>query len=320
MVDEKVINKVILGLQPNYCSMNEREKELALVSLAHNFYNEIRSELAMELFGTNIEDEILWWSSLSNEQKNLFDLHLADLVGIGKNKISLATVLPGPGKSLLDYDTVYSFDYEDFKAHKRMSELECSAEYLASYYRAFLPGTLLMMMHKNKVHYGMIISMANSLRIDILDYAYKIAAELIPSSVVLGPNHQKKAMNWTVRDRKRDAGGRERELAKLNDSANKFSVARKLVLDDMLDDQAPMILINTFTDGQSSNNIDIIVSNKTVLKQVHWKTFMDDIEKITDGREKYQQILNQEKVLAKAFMIKEHRKIILSRFAKIEDN
>lgn len=139
--------------------------------------------------------------------------------GIGEDYIYLNECM-AKGKSLLDFSTLYDFDYDDYLFQEKANKREFP-DYKGANYFAYKHPSWVRLLIQGKFYYASFLSLATYLLDEIESAGNDYINELIPHNFVDGENQGKREKGGFLWDMKIDAGGLE-DLAKITSDDEPF--------------------------------------------------------------------------------------------------
>ena len=268
------LRKAIIKHIPEYFSWNEARQEKYRANLPDDVLNNIKCYLINQLFGLTPKtedemDDVL--ESLTEEQLTQINAEALPIYGIGEDKFFLNESF-GDGVTVLDFETLYDYDFNDHKFQQK-EKLKESKNYVVKPYYGSLNFTWARLFINNDFYYGMLSMMSDYInnKLDIIGSDY--IDDLIPNEYVPGPNHGKSQGEAFVYDMKRNANGLEGQLDELNARFWKYLDVTKSRLNIEFDKtNQDLFLIDESKEGDPC--VHFIFRNKSVLKSIHFKTFM----------------------------------------------
>lgn len=266
--------KALMAANPLYHAWSPEQQELFRATMDDAASDRVAAVLLSELqepAGTaeNAGEE---WLDLPNGK---LAYNWADLLttGIGEDMILLNETM-AENVSLLDFETVYDYDLDDYHFQERESSREITDYQKRDYYalRFSLWARLLI---DDKLHYATITSLATHITDELEDQGTDMIHRLIPHDYVEGENHGKKAKGGFVWDMRLDAKGLEPQLDELNERWRQYLQQRWIELSQSFQGQAPAaFMMNTCEDEDLLALF--VFNNAAALKSIRWRSFLSD--------------------------------------------
>lgn len=218
------------------------------------------------------------WGDLSIQQLN--DINPASLLtqGIGEDYIFLNESL-SEGTSLLDFKTLYDYDYHDFLFQEEWRHRDLESYISPGYFPLQHPCWIRLLIN-NELVYGNLHSLAGYVMDQAAENGDRRLNELIPSSLVQGPDHGKSVSGGVQWDYRPDAGGWEPQLKELQRRWWQYQQDAQLSLQQQLAGFSPAAYImhdETLVPGES--NISFVIRNEKTMHRICWRTFLSDVQK-----------------------------------------
>ncbi|MBK8276639.1 MAG: hypothetical protein IPK92_12615 [Nitrospira sp.] len=192
------------------------EQECYRVSMPEQDSFRLRQELVKALFGLHAktdEDLSAISDQFGDEEHLVFNRALLPAAGVGEDSFFLNEYL-GEGKTLLDFDTLYEYDYDDhcFQEQARKDE---APEYVMKPYRGALYHRWARLFIDGAFHYASLCMAAGYVYSNLDEFGQKKVSMLIPHRYVNAKDHGKREGKGTIFSQRLDAGGKEAQAEEL---------------------------------------------------------------------------------------------------------
>ncbi|MDY6840809.1 MAG: hypothetical protein SV429_04770 [Pseudomonadota bacterium] len=248
------------------------------------------------------------WGELSLDQLNR--INPADLLtrGIGQDFVYLNESM-GEGESLLDFDTLYDYDYDNFLFQEEWRHRELKDYVSPGYFPLDQPRWLRLVMNEELV-YGNLFSVASYVISRVAESGDRRLDELIPSAYVEGPNHGKQEDDGVLWDYQLDAGGLEPQLEELRRRWWGYQQSAELGLQWKLADTAPRAyILHDESPVPDEVNINFVIQNEKTMRRVRWRAFLADLSDIDSDRNEVEDLITREKEAALRFIAEQYADI-----------
>ena len=186
----------------------------------------------------------------------LLNSAMLQLTGIGDDYLFLNESM-AENTSLLDFGTVYDYDYADHLFQESMRQKDDS-NYIAKPYRGCPIFSMARLQINGVFHYANLCILAGYLYSKLEEFGFDKINEMIPHEYVDGKNHGKREGKGAIFDLRVDAGGLERQLDELKDRYYKYLFSRcEAILDDF-DAKAPKRVYLVDVSTESEPHIDYL--------------------------------------------------------------
>ena len=305
-----VLRRAIMRVRPEYFGWSQNEREHYAVHCPDDDDFRIDSILLKELFGiapTSREETKAAFDELNETQLNLFNETVLPFTGVGEDNFFLNEFF-GEDKSILNFETVYDYDHADHEFQEGVRQKE-TPSYVARPYRGVLYLGWARLFLDEVFTYANLSMVAGYLYARTDEVASEIMGGLIPHQYVHGKNHGMRSGNGFEWDMRVDAGGKEGLLDELRHLQNDYLMKRHEVLSETWDGNA----LKAFYIGEPALrgelNRDFLFSDKTALRAVRFRSFMQDcrvIERPFNGLTPY---CDAEKQAVENFLRTEHERL-----------
>ena len=315
---EAAVRRAIISVVPDYFAWPVETQERYRATMPDEDHLRIRQVLLKVLFDiktTTSADAETALNSFNDEQYLLLNSAMLQLTGIGDDYLFLNESM-AENTSLLDFETVYDYDYADHLFQESMRQKDDSA-YIAKPYR----GTLYYRwarLHINRVfHYANLCLLAGYVNSKLEEFGFDKINEMIPHEYVDGKNHGKREGQGSIFDMRIDAGGLEAQLDELKDRYYKYLYSRcEAILGDF-DAKAPKRVYLVDVSRDAEPHMDFIFTDKTALQAVSFRQFMKDCQVIKGDSEELKELIEKECQAALGFLDQSHQDIITNFDPKV---
>lgn len=241
--------------------------------------------------------------------KRLKLLNWASLLtsGIGENFIYLNEPM-ADGKSLLDFKTLYDYDYDDHLFQEKSKRRDFQHYEGADYYAWRHPSWARLLVD-DKFYYATLLSLATHVVNEIEAAGDDLIDLLIPHRYLDGTDNGKPEKDGFLWDMKLDADGNEGQLDELRSRWYGYQQERWLDLSKIFSQSEPAIYVQ---DKNSDNdpNLSFIFNNAESLKMVRWRHFLSDCRPVMTEFSTLDDQLALEIKRATSWLTKAHRDIM----------
>ena len=303
---EAVLRRAIIATNPEYFSWTEKEQEKYRGQRKWEddfiFFRIIFKELFD--FKAETQEELdEYYDELSIKDNLILNQTILPMRGIGEDNFFLNESF-GEGKSLLDFETLYDYDYDDHCYQEKARERDFEG-YSKKPYRGSFYGTWANLEIDGEFTYASLSMLSSHILFGVVeDFAFGKINKLIPYKYVRGKNHGKKQKGggylWEQRV---DAKGKEGQLDELKGRLWEYLSGRFYEFSDAANKKYHgKVYIIERSDVDGDPYIDFLFSDMALLKKIHFKSFVKDIrETLGDIQEVYDAI-EREKELVRKFL------------------
>jgi len=290
----RAVDKALMAADAHYHGWPAQQQEIFRATMSEKSQSRVRRVLLDNLLGIkyhgNEPDEVLDETT----PENIDHLNWASLLtcGIGEDYILLNEIMP-EGKTLLDYTTLYDYDYDDYLIQQLLQRQD-NPDYLQTDYYAYSFPLWARLLIEDKFYYATLTSLATQLFDDIEEVGYLFIQQLIPHKYVEGKNHAKQDARGSTWDMQVDADGLEDQLDELNSRWHHYARERW----DALNKSSTHLSAGIYSVQRKQDNephILFIFNNQTTLKNIRWA---------------YEKQLSTERDNAQAFLTENHTDIL----------
>jgi hypothetical protein len=307
---QAALKRALIRVKPRYFSWTMEAQEQYRVAMPDADRFRIRQALLKTLFSISVETEEEMnkvFGTFNDEQYLLFNSTLLPLTGIGGDHFFLNEHLGD--KTLLDFETLYDYDYEDhcYQEEARKRDLK---GYEVHPYRGTPYQHWARLYIDGAFYYATLSCMAGYLLSIIDDSGFDKVSELIPHEYVDGPDHGKREGKGFLYDMRIDAGGLEAHLEELQDRFHRYMTERYNELADDFDREAHRRVYLIDRSRAHDPQMDFIFSDKTALQAVRFRHFMKDCRMIMGDSQELETHIEHERQTVSAYLERMHRDIL----------
>lgn len=205
----------LLALAPAYFTMSADEQDqwrASLTTREDNLYKTLQHHLLVHGLGMDSKKAAkhLNYNSkkrLKGKKLDWLNQHMIHLTGVGVDRFSLNEFL-GDGKTILDYPTLYHYDYADFLFQETARHEQFSIP-PKTQYNGSLHATWARLLIEGTLSYLSLSMLASHVLFALEEMEYTMMEDAIPHSYDNGPNHMKKVQGGFQFDLVLNANGRE---------------------------------------------------------------------------------------------------------------
>jgi len=271
--------KALIAADAHYFSWPADKQERYRATMPSDAYTRVKRVLLKSILGIRSspdEDEVdNAWKSVPT--KNLLLLNWASLLtcGIGNDFIYLNEFM-NEGESLLDYTSLYHYDYE-FHLFQESSKTEEIENYEPCDYFAWRYASWARLLINDQFYYASLLSVATHFLDEIELAGDELIQSLIPHRYVDGPDNGKSVDGGFVWDMKLDAGGFEGELQELRDRWLGYQRKRWIALSKRFAQSEPAVYTDDIETDDDPHRL-FLFNNEHILKKIRWQSFLKDCQ------------------------------------------
>ncbi|MEW6708696.1 MAG: hypothetical protein AB1403_02645 [Candidatus Riflebacteria bacterium] len=305
------LEKAIKEHIPDYFSWDEQAQEKYRMFLPDDVRFKIQQYIYRDLFDIAVgnRDELDdAWDELSEENRLKFNATMLPLQGIGKDCFFLNEYFD-IGKSLLDFETLYQYDFNDFKFQE--SARKSQVNYWAQIYRGSLYAVWARLLINSDFYYATLSMVSGYFLMQLDEFGEDYIEELIPYNFFPGEDHDKETENGcSIWDMQINANGLEPQLEELKRRFWKYieEAQERIKIDyNARAEQKVLILNESRTDDP---HMHFLFSDQRILRRIRFRNFMDDCRRheCKDHSELLKQI-DEEKNKLKNFLDAQYKDI-----------
>ncbi len=311
-----IARRALMIADSHYFAWNARRQELFRAGMDESRRKKIRRALLAAIVDVNctLEEVDLEWSEIAQPEVNFLNWAVLLTEGIGDDYIFLNETF-AEGKTLLDFETLYDFDYDDY-LFQEQARRQSFPDYAGIEYFAFKHPFWGRLLIDENFFYATFTSVATLLIDDIEEVGREYIDQLIPHHLVEGKHHgeqEKGGMRWDMRE---DANGMEAQLGELQMRWGDFLQERWLQMSRFFAQQKPTVYILDDSLDDDPHRF-FIFNNETTLKKIRWRHFLSDCQLYNADYVEIEKQLGQEVSEARQFLDDNYRDIIKNFDPKI---
>lgn len=306
---QSAARKALIAADPSYYSWPADRQELFRATMDNAAENRVESVLLKELLGIactakNAGDI---WRDLPIAELN--PLNWAKLLtrGIGQDMI-LVNESMAENTSLLDFDTLYDYDYKDYLFQEKANSEQFSGYQKREYFALrFLCWVRLII--NDQFYYANFYSLAGYLTCMLEDKGSDLIEALIPHDYVEGKNQGKPVKGGFLWDMEILANGLEKQLEELKHRWYHYLQQRWEILSQEFSHNEPAVFC--VDDNQiDERHRNFIFNNEAALRKIRWRYFLEDFDKLQDEFSKVTELETKELEAAKRWLQETHKDIM----------
>lgn len=315
---EAAIRRAIISVVPDYFAWTDEAQERYRANMPDDDKFRIRQIVVNVLFGVKAatrDDLETALAAFDDEQYLLLNSTMLQLTGIGDDFFFLNEYF-AENTSLLDYETIYDYDYADYVFQESMRQQD-NPNYVAKPYRGSLYFGWARLQINGVFHYVNLCILAGYVHSKLEEFGYDKINMLIPHEYVDGKNHGKREGQGSLFDMRIDAGGLESQLDELKDRYYRYLSTRFESLLDTYHANANKRVYQIDDNQETEPHRDFIFTDITALQTVRFKHFMKDCNTIQADPVELKALLEQEYQAADDFLEHGHQDIMANFDPKI---
>lgn len=232
--------------------------------------------------------------------------------GIGEDFIYLNEFM-SEGKSLLDFSTLYEYDYDDYIFQDK-ARRESLPNYKGVDYYAWRHPSWARLLIDGQFYYSTLLSLATYLIDEIEPVGNELIEQLIPHTYVNGKDNGKPvavdgANDLILMDMELDANGQEEQFHELTSRWYTYQQDRWLELSKAFS-QLPPAVYTQEQEWDADPHQFFVFTNAEVLKQIRWRHFIADCRPFMTEFSTLDGQLAQEIERTKLWLTENHRDIM----------
>lgn len=308
---EAVFRQTMIAVKPDYFSWTPEAQERYRLDMPEEDYFRVRQVLLKSLFDIRADtrekmDAV--FKSFGDEHYLLFNSTMLFFQGMGDDQFYLNEYL-GERTTLLDFETLYDYDYHDHCFQEQARKEEDSG-YSITPYRGTLYYRWARLRIDGAFSYACLSLAANYLYGIADESGFDKINELIPHEYVDGKNHGKREGKGTLFDQRLEANGKEAQLEELRRRYYSYmSERQKAALDDF-DARAQKRVYLVDKSQKVDPHMSFIFTDKTALQSVRFRHFMTDCRTMIGDNRELDALVEQERQAAFEFLERSHRDIM----------
>ena len=305
------LRQAVMRARPDYYTLSEAEQEYYRARISAKDTKRIRQSLLKSLLNIEVnrsEETDAIVDDLSFAHLTLINQHILPITGIGEDSFWLNESLRD--RTLLDFETLYNYDYDDFQYQEQWRREE-HQNHITPPYTGSLYFTWARLMVDRKFYYATLSCMAPYVMAALEDEAHDKIKELIPYEYVEGKDHgaDHKGQGF-IFDMHKEANGMEGQLDELQCRYWQYTSDRGRALGRVFDQKALGQVFIDETENEGDPQLDFVFSDTKGLALVHFKTFMRDCRAIEGNNEYVAALIEEEKERLIQFLEHNHRDVL----------
>ncbi|VAW71679.1 hypothetical protein MNBD_GAMMA12-3253 [hydrothermal vent metagenome] len=301
--------KALMVAAPDYYSWPAQQQEQFRATMSDAAQRRVEAVLLKNLQGIQCTAEKASevWRDLPLSK--LDNLNWAKLLttGIGDDTIFLNESM-AENKSLLDFNSLYDYDYEDYLFQEQANKKEFK-DYKGRDYYALRFSRWARLIVNDQFYYTTLYSLAGYLTDEIEDKSHDCIQKLTPHEYVEGRENGKRVKGGFRWDMQADAGGKEKQLDELKSRWYRYTKQRWLELSKEFVKAEPAVYFEDIKQKGELNR-NFIFNNENALKQIRWKHFLADCEPLIAEFSNVTKRAEQEAAKAETFLQEAHEDIM----------
>lgn len=307
-----------MRVNPDYFGWSLEAQERYRVSMPEQDAFRLRQTLLKTLFGLHAqteEDLEKITDQFSNEEHLVFNRAWLPAAGVGENSFFLNEYLD-EGKTLLDFGTLYEYDYDDhnFQEQARKDEMP---EYVVKPYRGALYYRWARLFIDGAFHYASLCMAAGYVYSRLDESGQEKVSTLIPHRYVNAKDHGKREGKGTIFSQRIDADGKEGQAEELQRRFWDYLSHRYDALQSEFDGQARKAVYMEDKSRPHDPHMNFIFSDKTALRAMRFRYFMRDCRPLLADRRELDAVITRERQALDAYLESTCRDILTNFDPKV---
>lgn len=301
--ESPLLRHAILRVQPDYFFWSRQEQENYRVNIPREDDFKINQYLFLKLFNITVhthEQLRVEWDNLSMGQLHILNENRLPIQGVGDDLFFLNDALM-PGKTILDYETLYDYDFEDHEFQER-SRKEQWPEHIVRPYHGSLYHRWARLYVDDQFIYATLSCAGCYIYGELETHGFDYLRDLIPHEYVPGRHHGEREESVTRWDFRIDAGGREAQLDELKSRFTRYIMQRNDELAQIWDQRQ---LGQAYVIDRSSPDdpsFSFVFSDPLALKQIRFRHFMGNVRAIEEPQACLNREVETEKIRLQEFL------------------
>lgn len=300
---DPALRQALMRVNPEYFAWPIEAQERYRVSMPEHDAFRVRQELLKALFGIQAkteEDLAEIGNQFGDEEHLVFNRALLPAAGVGEDAFFLNEYL-GEGKTLLDFDTLYQYDYDDH-CFQEQARKEQTPEYVVKPYRGALYYTWARLFIDGAFHYASLCMAAGYVYSRLDECGQEEVSTLIPHRYVKAKDHGKREGKGTIFSQRLEAGGKEPQAEELQRRCWAYLSQRYDALRTEFDNQAHKAVYMEDKSRPHDPHMNFIFSDKTALQAVRFRQFMRDCRALVADRAELDAVITRERQALEAYL------------------
>ncbi len=246
------------------------------------------------------EDLSVISDQFGDEEHLVYNRVLLPAAGVGEDFFFLNEYLD-EDKTLLDFDTLYEYDYDDH-CFQEQTRKEQTSDYVVKPYRGALYYAWARLFIDGVFHYASLCMAAGYVYSRIDEFGREKVATLIPYRYVNAKDHGKREGKGTIFSQRLEAGGKELQAEELQRRFWDYLSQRFDALRTELDGQARKAVYMEDLSREHDPHMTFIYSDKTALQAVRFRHFMRDCRSLVADLAELDAVINRERQALEAYL------------------
>ena len=306
---ELAARKALMVADSHYYAWSAQQQERFRATMSEKNRQKIRCALLNHLLGIKCSSKELYdiWNDIPFSKLNIINWANLLTQGIGEDFIYLNECM-AKGKSLLDFSTLYDYDYNDYLFQEKVKKQDFT-DYKSTDYFAFQhPAWVRLLIHE-QFYYANFMSLATYFLDEVESAGNDYINQLIPHEYVDGKNQGKPEKGGFLWDMKIDAGGLEAQLDELKSRWFVSQRERWYALSEAFKKLPPAAYIQD-KDWDDDPHRFFIFNNASTLKRIRWQHFLSDCEPLITEFTVVKEQLEQEIAGSVLWLAENHQNIM----------
>jgi hypothetical protein len=288
---KSLFEEFIILENKEYLLLSEREQEKYRIDNLENLYDKFSSFIMEKAFnGKDPEDDF------SYDEKEIFNEAMLYALGVGKNKLWFNEF--NHEEVVRKFKNLYDYDYDN---HVFQSNPENKPDVNIPEYKMRLNGCWARAFINDTFSYLSLNSIASHISFELENFANDIVDELIPNRFVEGKDNNKETEGGFLWDMKIDANGLEGQYDELVN--RKYTILNDFFIrnQENFNNQAMNCIWFEYKhyEGDDSPVLNIVFSNKEILKSIEFETFEDSCKEFLVKDNRLEEIIKLQKITLK---------------------
>ena len=292
-----------------YFSWPAKQQERFRATMSETARQKVECVLIDCLLGIKCSSQELanTWDDIPLPKLNIINWASLLTQGIGEDYIYLSEYM-AEGKSLLDFSTLYDYDYDDYLFQEEAKKQDFP-DYKGVDYFAFQHPSWVRLLIQEQFYYASFMSLATYFIDEIESAGSEHISQLIPHEYVDGENQGKPQKGGFLLDMKLDAGGLEGQLEELESRWYTYQRKRWYELSKTFDELPPAVFMLD-QDWDDDPHRFFIFNNTPTLKLIRWQHFLSDCKPLITDFSVMEEKLKKETGEAISWLSENHRDIV----------
>lgn len=301
-------HRALIAADAHYFAWPAEQQERFRTTMDKASRNKVQRVLLSSLLGIqcSVEKFDEAWNDVPLPQLNMLNWASLLTSGIGEDYLYLNESM-AEGKNLLDFTTLYDYDYDDHLFQEAARHREFPKHESADYYAYRHPSWVRLLIN-GLFYYATFISLATHLTDEIEEAGNDIIEQLIPHKYIDGKDNGKPEKGGFLWDMQLEAGGQEGQLDELKSRWFSYLQERWVTLSKM-NAENPAAVYTQDKDWDNDPHRFFILNNEATLKEIRWRHFLSDCKPLMANYSMVMSQLEQEINHAKVFLTENHQDI-----------